>query len=65
MDSSSLGDRISVSFIGVLTAVAYLLVTSDQLPHISYVTLMHGFVNVSFMTMCATVVNQSGGGYSG
>jgi hypothetical protein len=56
MDSSSLGDRISVSFIGVLTAVAYLLVTSDQLPHISYVTLMHGFVNASFMTMCATVV---------
>ena len=56
MDSSSLGDRISVSFIGVLTAVAYLMVTSDQLPHISYVTLMHGFVNLSFITMCATVV---------
>ena len=56
MDRSSLGDRISVSFIGVLTGVAYLLVTSDQLPHISYVTLMHGFVNASFITMCATVV---------
>ena len=56
MDRSSLGDRISVSFIGVLTGVAYLLVTSDQLPHISYVTLMHGFVNLSFMTMSATVV---------
>ena len=56
MDRSSLGDRISVSFIGVLTGVAYLLVTSDELPHISYVTLMHGFVNLSFLTMCATVV---------
>ena len=56
MDRSSLGDRISVSFIGVLTGVAYLLVTSDQLPKISYVTLMHGFVNLSFITMCATVV---------
>jgi hypothetical protein len=56
MDRSSLGDRISVSFIGVLTAVAYLLVTSEHLPRISYVTLMHGFVNVSFITMCATVV---------
>jgi len=56
MDRSSLGDRISVSFIGILTGVAYILVTSDQLPHISYVTLMHGFLNLSFLTMCATVV---------
>ena len=56
MDRSSLGDRINVSFIGVLTGVAYLLVTSDQLPHISYVTLMHGFVTTSFITMCTTVV---------
>lgn len=56
MDRSSLGDRISVSFIGVLTGVAYLLVTSSELPHISYVTLMHAFVNLSFLTMSATVV---------
>lgn len=56
MDRSSLGDRINVSFIGILTGVAYILVTGDQLPHISYVTLMHGFLNVSFLTMCATVV---------
>jgi hypothetical protein len=56
MDRSSIGDRLSVSFIGILTGVAYLLVTSDQLPRISYVTLMHGFLNLSFLTMCATVV---------
>jgi hypothetical protein len=56
MDRSSLGDRIDVSFIGILTAVAYLMVTGDQLPHISYVTLMHGFLNLSFFTMCSTVV---------
>jgi hypothetical protein len=56
MDRSSLGDRVSVSFIGILTVVAYQLVTSDQLPHISYVTLIHGFLNLSFLTMCATVV---------
>jgi hypothetical protein len=29
---------------------------SEQLPRISYVTLMHGFLNLSFLTMCATVV---------
>jgi hypothetical protein len=56
MDRSSLGDRLSVSFIGILTGVAYQIVMSDLLPHISYVTLMHGFLNLSFLTMCATVV---------
>ncbi len=56
MDRSSIGDRLSVSFIGILTAVAYQNMISDQMPHISYVTLMHGFLNFSFITMCATVV---------
>jgi hypothetical protein len=56
MDRSSLGDRISVSFIGILTAVAYLLVTSDLLPKTSQVTLIHGFLGLSFLTMCAAVV---------
>lgn len=56
MDRSSLGDRVSVSFIGILTVVAYQLVTAEHLPRIAYVTLMHGFLNISFLTMCATVV---------
>lgn len=56
MDRSSLGDRISVSFIGILTAVAYQIVVSEILPHISYMTLMNGFLNLSFAIMCATVV---------
>jgi len=56
MDRSSLGDRISVSFIGILTSVAYQLVVGDVLPRISYFTLTHAFLNLSFLTMCATVV---------
>ena len=56
MDKSSLGDRLNVSFIGILTGVAYILVTSDHLPNISYFTLINGFLKVSFLTMCATVV---------
>lgn len=56
MDHTSESDRTSISFIGILTGVAYLLTMSDQLPHISYFTLMHGFINLSFLTMCATVV---------
>jgi len=56
MERSSLGDRISVSFIGILTAVAYQMVVGEILPQISYMTLMHGFLNLSFVIMCATVV---------
>jgi len=56
MDRSSLGDRISVSFIGILTSVAYQLLMNDVLPPISYFTLMHGFLILSFLTMCSTVV---------
>jgi hypothetical protein len=56
MDRSSLGDRISVSFVGILTAVAYQIVVGDLLPHVSYITVMHGFLNFSFLIMCATVV---------
>ena len=46
----------SISFIGILTAVAYQIEVSENLPHISYMTLMHGFLNLSFLIMCATVV---------
>jgi len=56
MDRSTLGDRMSVSFIGILTAVAYQMAVSDQLPSISYFTLIHGFLNLSFYVMCSTVV---------
>jgi hypothetical protein len=56
MDRSSLGDRINVSFIGILTVVAYQIVVSEMLPRISYLTFMNGFLNISFFVMCATVV---------
>ncbi|MGB8331620.1 MAG: hypothetical protein WCE62_15945 [Polyangiales bacterium] len=56
MDRASLGDRVNVSFIGILTAVAYQIVVSEILPNISYMTLMNGFLNLSFVIMCATVV---------
>ena len=56
MERSSLGDRINVSFVGILTAVAYQIVVGDLLPHVSYITLVHSFLNVSLLLMCATVV---------
>lgn len=56
MDRASLGDRISVSFIGILTAVAYQVVMNDILPRISYPTWINGFLNVSFLLMVGTVI---------
>ena len=64
MDRSSVGDRLSISFVGILTAVAYQLVVANLLPDVSYITLMHGFLNVSFVLMSATVpINLLVGSY--
>lgn len=56
MDKSSLGDRMSVSFVGILTAVTYQVVVSGILPKISDFTMIHGFLSISFFIMCSTVV---------
>jgi hypothetical protein len=56
MDRASVGDRMSVSFVGLLTAVAYQIILGDILPHISYLTPVNVFVNLSFMVMCASIV---------
>jgi hypothetical protein len=55
MEQSSVGDRISVSFIGILTIVAYQFVLSEILPHISYLTWINGFLNMSYFVMCGAV----------
>ena len=56
MDRASVGDRMGVSFVGLLTAVAYQIVLGDIMPHISYLTPVNVFVNISFMIMCASIV---------
>jgi len=64
MDKSSLGDRISVSFIGTLTAVTYQVILSEILPRISYFTLINdGFLAFSFLIMCMTVIVNLRVGY--
>ena len=60
MEKSSLGDRIGTSFIGILTAVSYQIVTSEIQPQISYFTLFHGFLNLSLFLMSTTVVINLG-----
>jgi hypothetical protein len=55
MDRSSVGDRMDISFIGILTVVAYQIMFSENLPKISYLTVMMSFMIISFLMMCATV----------
>jgi hypothetical protein len=54
MDRASIADRMSVSFVGLLTAVAYQAMLSDFMPHISYVTFVNAFISFSFLLMSAT-----------
>ena len=56
MDKSSLGDRLSISFIGILTVVSYQILLGETLPRIAYFTLTNGFMNASFLIMCISVV---------
>lgn len=56
MDRSTLGDRMSVSFVGILTAVSYQAMVSDIMPQIAYVTFCYAFVSLSFLLMCLTAV---------
>jgi hypothetical protein len=56
MDRSSVGDRMDISFIGILTVVAYQIMFTESLPKISYITVLMSFMIISFLIMCATVV---------
>ena len=56
MDKSSVGDRAAVSFVGILTAVTFMILIGDQLPQISYLTWLNALLNLSFIVMSATVV---------
>jgi len=55
MDRSSVGDRMDISFIGILTVVAYQIMFSENLPKISYLPVMMAFMIISFLMMSATV----------
>ncbi len=55
MDRSSVGDRMDITFLGILTVVAYQIMFSGSLPKISYLTVLGSFMIISFLVMCASV----------
>ncbi len=55
IDIEALADRLNVSFIGILTIVAYQFVVMDNMPRMSYLTFTDTLLLVSFVTMSATI----------
>jgi len=56
MDRESLGDRMDISFIGILTVVAYQIMVGEHLPQIPYFTLMAVFLYLSLLVLVGAVV---------
>lgn len=55
MDHESLGDRMSISFTGLLTVVAYQFLVGGSLPTIAYLTLMDGFLFSTYLFVAASI----------
>ncbi len=58
MDRESLGNRMDISFIGLLTIVAYQALAVQGLPQISYFILIDGFIYTAYLTMAVTIVSN-------
>ncbi|MEN0061130.1 MAG: hypothetical protein AAGA48_03215 [Myxococcota bacterium] len=58
MIGDTLADRMSVSFTGVLTSVAYQFIVSESLPRHIYDTFLDGFVLLSFLMMVFTIMEN-------
>lgn len=56
MDRESLGNRMDISFIGILTVVAYQIIVSDTMPGIAYFTLMTGFLYSTYLVLAVGVI---------
>jgi len=56
MDRESLGDRMDISFVGILTVVAFQILISEQLPRIAYFTFMSTFLYINYLLLFSTVI---------
>lgn len=55
VEIDSLADRLNISFIGVLTIVAYQFVLVENMPRMSYLTFLDSVLIASFVMMALTV----------
>jgi hypothetical protein len=56
MDRESLGERMDISFIALLTVVAFQIMVEERLPAIPYFTVMSGFLLMNFVLLAASIL---------
>jgi hypothetical protein len=56
MDEETLSNRINITFIGILSVVAYYFVILDSVPEVSYLTLIDAFIIATFLILAAGVL---------
>lgn len=56
MENETLSNRVNITFIGILSVVAYYFVIIDFIPPVSYLTLIDGFIIATFLVLSAGVV---------
>ena len=56
MDNETLANRVNITFIGILTVVAYYFVILNNVPEVSYLTLIDAFVLSTFIILAGGVV---------
>jgi hypothetical protein len=56
MDNEALSNRVNINFIGILSVVAYYFVILENVPEVSYLTLMDAFVTSTFLILAAGVI---------
>lgn len=58
MDTQALSDRLNISFIGILSVIAYQFLIEGEMPDIDYLTFTDGFLLVSFSILFSTVLES-------
>lgn len=56
MQQESLSTRVNITFIGILSVVAYYFVFLDVVPEANYLTLVDAFILATFLILAANVV---------
>lgn len=56
MDNETLANRVNITFIGILSVVAYYFVILGNVPEVSYLTLIDAFILATFGILSAGVV---------
>lgn len=56
MDNETLATRVNITFVGILSVVAYYFVILDTVPEVSYLTLVDAFIISTFVILAASVV---------